>query len=108
MVILLKLAPGAQERWSELQDKYWAPAGAAAGLPKAEVHWMMDGPWDLMILRPLPRGMATLDTHSSPEGKAFQAQFTKLAGSEEAAKKLNEEEGKLVTESMRYFSHTHP
>ncbi|MCT2558139.1 hypothetical protein N0B51_04025 [Tsuneonella sp. YG55] len=107
-VILLKLAPDAGGRWSEMMEKYYAPAAAAAGLPKTEVHWMMDGPWDLMLLRPMPRGLAALDTHASPERDAFNKSLAKIAGSEEAAKKLGEENDKLVTSSMRYFSHTHP
>lgn len=108
MVILLKLAPDAGDRWSEIMDKYYAPAAKAAGLPATQVHWLMDGNWDLMLLRPLPRGMATLDTHASPERKAFEAALAKIAGGEDAAKKLGEENDKLVTESVRYFSHTHP
>ncbi|WP_341711594.1 hypothetical protein [Erythrobacter sp.] len=108
MVILLKLAPDAGDRWSELMEKYYAPAAAAAGLPKTEVHWMMDGSWDLMLLRPMPRGMSALDTHASPERKAFWAELIKIAGSEEKAKEINAEDDKLVSESVRYFSHTHP
>jgi hypothetical protein len=108
MVILLKLAPGADERWSEITEKYYAPAAAAAGLPKTQIHWMVDGSWDLMLLRPMPRGMSSLDTHASPERKAFRAELVKIVGSEEKAKALDEENDKLVTESVRYFSHTHP
>ena len=107
-VVMLKFANGADERWSELQEKYYAPASAAAGLPKTEVHWMMDGPWDLMLVRMVPRGMAAFDTHASPERKAYQAAFEKIAGGADAAKKLNEENEKLVSNSVRYFSHTHP
>lgn len=108
MVILLKLAPGADERWTEMQSKYYEPAAKAAGLPATQVHWLMDGDWDLMLLRPLPRGMATLDTHNPPERKAFMTALAKIAGGEEAAKKLNEENRTLVSKSVRYFSHTHP
>ena len=64
-VIMLKLAPNAGDRWSEMMDTYYAPAAEAAGLPKTEVHWLMDGGWDIMLLRPMPRGMISLDTHAS-------------------------------------------
>lgn len=107
-ITMLKFANGADERWSEMQDKYYAPAAAAAGLPKTEVHWMMDGPWDLMLVRKVPRGMTTFDAHASPERKAYEAAFEKIAGSADAAKKLNEENDKLVSNAVRYFSHTHP
>ena len=107
-VIMLKLAPNAGDRWSEMMDTYYAPAAEAAGLPKTEVHWLMDGGWDIMLLRPMPRGMLSLDTHASPERDAWMKALANIAGGEDKAKALMAENDKLVTESVRYFSHTHP
>lgn len=104
----LKFAPGAAERWTEMMDKYYAPTAAAAGLPATQVHWLMDGEWDILLVRPMKRGMATIDAHTGPERKAYEAAFAKTAGGEEAAKKLNAENEKLIASSMRLYSHTHP
>ena len=68
----------------------------------------MTGPWDLMLLYEMPRGMAALDTHNPPERKAFREALVKIAGSEEEAKKIGAENASLITESMTVYSHTHP
>ena len=104
----IKLKDGAAQRWTELGEKYFAPAAAAAGLPPAEVHYLVAGPWDIMMIFTMPRGMASLDTHASPERKAFREAVVKIAGSEEAAKKIFEESDSLEANSVRTFSHTHP
>lgn len=104
----LKFAPNAAERWTEMMDKYYAPANAAAGLPATQVHWLMDGEWDILLVRPMPRGMATIDAHTGPERKSYEAAFARTVGGEAAAKALNEENEKLIAGSMRLYSHTHP
>ncbi|WP_427969454.1 hypothetical protein [Altererythrobacter sp.] len=108
MIEYIKLKDGSGQRWSELEEKYFEPAAEAAGLPKAQVHWLVAGPWDIMMIFTMPRGMASLDTHASPERKAFNEALAKIAGSEEAAKKITDESDSLETESMQTFSHTHP
>lgn len=107
-ITFLKFAPGADERWNEMMEKYYAPTAKAAGLPATEVHWMMDGEWDIMLVRQMPRGLTALDSHNPPERTAFETAFLRTAGSEDAAKKLNEENDKLVVDSMRFYTHTHP
>lgn len=107
-ITMLKFAPGAGDRWNEMMEKYHAPAAAAAGLPATQVHWLMDGQWDIMLVRPVPRGLAAFDAHTGPERKAYEAAFARIAGGEDAAKKLNAENEKLIANSMRLYSHTHP
>ncbi len=107
-ITMLKFAPGAADRWSEMEEKYYIPAAKAAGLPSTQVHWLIDGPYDIMLVRPMTRGMATIDAHTGPERKAFEAAFEKIAGSKDAAEKLNAESDKLISGSARYYSHTHP
>lgn len=104
----IKLKPGADDRWSELRNKYYDPAATAAKLPPAQVHWMMDGPWDLMLLLEMQGGMASLDQHNSPARAAFRQAFIKIAGSEDAAKKIWDEADSLIANSNTAFSHTHP
>ncbi|MGX7953729.1 hypothetical protein ACWPM1_14350 [Tsuneonella sp. HG249] len=107
-VTFLKFAPGADDRWTEISEKNYAPARKTAGLPETQVHWMMDGPWDIMLVTRLPRGMATIDAHVSPERAAVRKALVAQLGSEAAADALDEENGKLIANSMRVYSHTHP
>ena len=107
-ITYLKFAPGADDRWTEMSDKYFVPAAKAAGLPATQIHWMMDGQWDIMLVRPMKRGMGTIDAHTGPERKAYEAALERIAGSADADKALNAENAKLVVESPRFYSHTHP
>jgi len=104
----VKFAPNADDRWIELGEKYWGPADDAAGLKRPTIHWLMGGEWDVMLVFEMPRGMAMLDAHRSPERKALREAFIKIAGSEEEAKKIWAEADTLEADSMTYFSHTHP
>lgn len=107
-ITFLKFDGDGADKWAELNDKYWAPAAKAAGLPVETVHWMLDGDYDLMVVREIPRGMAAYDTHNSPERKAWREAYVKLVGGEDAVKKLEADNAGLVKDSKRFFSHTHP
>jgi hypothetical protein len=107
-IVHLKLKPGADDRWSELADKYYGPAQDAAKIKRPTVYWLVTGSWDLMLVYEMPRGLATLDKHESPERTAMRQAMAKIAGSEEAAKKINAESDSLIAESSMTMSHTHP
>lgn len=107
-ITFIKLKPGADDRWTELSEKYYGPATDAAKLKRPTVHWLVSGPWDLMLVQEMPRGMAALDRHEGPERTAMRQAMAKIAGSEEAAKKIRDESDTLVAESSIAFSHTHP
>jgi hypothetical protein len=107
-VEFLRFADGKEDAWTEMNEKYWTPASQAAGLPVPTVHWLMDGEWDLMVVRELPRGLATLDAHNVPERARWYTEFVKLVGGEDAAKALREKNGRLIEASTRFFTHTHP
>lgn len=107
-VTMLKFAPGGADRWTELMQDHYAKAAKAAGLPETQVHWIMDGPWNIMLVRPMRRGMAALDAHDTPETAAYMKALAAQEGSEEAAKKINDEDEKLIADSMRFYTHTHP
>ncbi|KUO51392.1 MAG: hypothetical protein APF82_11170 [Sphingomonadales bacterium BRH_c42] len=104
----LKLKPGSEQRWIELGEKYYGPATDAAGQKHPAIHWLMSGPWDIMMVFELPRGMAMLDSHNPPERTAWEAAFQKVAGSKEAAEKLMAETSTIETDTMVVYSHTHP
>ena len=104
----IDLADGAGERWTELGEKYFGPATDAAGQKRPTIHWLMTGRWDVMLIFEMPRGMEMLDSHNPPERTAWREAFIKIAGSEEEARKIWEEDAKLVKDSMTTYSHTHP
>lgn len=104
----LKLKPGADDRWMELGAKYFGPATDAAGLKRPTIHWMMGGPWDLMLVFEMPNGMSSLDTHNPPERAAFRKAFVEVAGSVEEARKIWAEDDALVANTVVTYSHTHP
>ncbi|GMN03434.1 hypothetical protein [Erythrobacter sp. MTPC3] len=107
-VEFVRFADGKEETWAEMREKYWVPAAKAAGLPVPTVHWMMDGEWDLMIVREMPRGLASLDAHNVPERTRWTEEYHKLVGGEDAAKALEEENGDLIEAQTRFLTHTHP
>ena len=89
-------------------EKHFMPARKAAGLPDIEVHWIMAGPWDIMMLLPMPGGMASMDSHNSPTGAAFRAALLQQEGPEEAVTALISKVNGMVEKSASYYSHTHP
>lgn len=107
-VRFLDLAPGADNEWMELFENTFAPARRAAGLPVPTVHWLMTGPWDIMMLIEMPDGMATMDSHNPPTGTAFRQALQTQVGSEEALEELFKKTRKLVKDARSYYSHTHP
>ena len=104
----LDLAPGKDGEWADMVEKHFMPARKAAGLPDIEVHWIMAGPWDIMMLLPMPGGMATMDTHNPATGAAYRAALLKQEGSEEAVSALIAKVNAMVVKADSYYSHTHP
>jgi hypothetical protein len=107
-VTFMKFADGAGERWLEIMNDHFVPARQAAGLPVPTVHWMMDGPWDLLVVTELPDGMAALDSHNPEARVRYDAAILAQEGSDEAVTALTEEMQGLIADSQRYYTHTHP
>lgn len=107
-VTLLKVAPGKDDRFAELEETYGNPAREAAGMPQRQLHWAMGGEYDFIIVTEMPDGLSVLDTHSNPKGEAFRAKIVELAGSEEAAKEVTAEYQGMIVESNTIYTHTHP
>jgi len=107
-VEFLRFADGKEAAWLEMREKYWIPATNAAGQSLPQVHWVMDGEWDLMVVREIQGGLASLDTHNNPNRARWYAEFLKLVGGEDAAKALREKNGQLIEASTRFLTHTHP
>lgn len=104
----LSFVDGGANRWDEARTQYVVPARAQAGAPEQQVHWLMAGEWEIMVITEMPDGMADLDTHGSPMGQRINAAITARFANEEAATAARDEIGALVTRSMVTYSHTHP
>lgn len=104
----MDIADGKGQRFEELVDKYFRPARKAAGLPDFTIHWLMTGDYDILVPMVMPRGMASFDTHGSPERAAVAAEVAKIAGGEDEAKKIFDEMGEIVVKTKSVYSHTHP
>lgn len=108
-VTLIKLAPGADERWTEIMETYVMPASEAAGQPLPTVHWVMaNNDYDLILVTERMEGMAGFDTHANPHRDAFFAAMAQVAGGQEVVEALGEEYPGLVSKEVTYFTHTHP
>lgn len=107
-IVHIKLKPGADDRWTELSEKYYGPAQDAAKIKRPTIHWLVSGNWDLMLVHEMPRGMSAMDKHGSPERTAMRQAMAKIAGSEDAAKKITDESDTLIADTSITFSHTHP
>lgn len=107
-ITFVKVTPGSDNRFVELEDTYGNPAREAAGMPTRQLHWVMTGEYDFLLITEMPGGMAVLDTHNNPAGAAFNAKIVELAGSEEAAKKVTAEYQGILVKTETLYTHTHP
>jgi len=107
-ITFIELADGADDRWMEILTENTNPARQVAGLPLPTVHWLVNGPWDLMLVTEMPDGMAALDSHNPRTVTAYRAALQQRMGSEAAVDALTKEMDALVAGSDRMFSHTHP
>ena len=104
----LNFAPGGAEKWNEAMTTYVNPARAELGFPSQEVHWLMAGDWEIMIVTEMPGGMAMLDTHRAGRFANLEANIVTRIGSEEKAKAMREAIDGSITAQMVTYSHTHP
>ncbi len=105
---MIDIGPGNGERWQEIVDDHLMPAAAAAGLPAAQIHWPVNGPWDRILVFEMRDGMAELDWHTPPDDAAFFNALIAQEGSMEAAQALMQELNSLVVDVDSIYTHTHP
>ncbi len=104
----LNFAPGGAEKWNEAMTTYVNPARAELGFPKQEVHWLMAGDWEIMIVSEMPGGLAVLDQHRAGRFENLDKNIVARIGSEEEARAMREEIDGMIRGRMVTYSHTHP
>ncbi len=104
----IKFAPGGAEKWNEAMTEYVNPARAELGFPEQEVHWLMAGEWEIMIIQEMPGGLAMLDRHVGNRFDALNENIMARIGSEEKATAMRKEIDGMITGTLVTYSHTHP
>lgn len=104
----LNFAPGGAEKWNEAMTKYVNPARAELGFPAQEVHWLMAGDWEIMIVTEMPDGLAVLDKHRASRWEALDRNIAARIGTEAQAKAMKDEIDGMIQGRMVTYSHTHP
>ncbi len=107
-VSMTRFLPGKRERAIEIIKNYYAKADQMAGTG-AGVHGIHfdTGEWDIIYVFPMKGGPADIAVRNSPDDAKWMAQMVKLAGSEDAAKKLIAEFDSLVAMSVTQVGHAH-
>lgn len=104
-VIFLKFKPGKRGRAEEIQEKYYAPAGEAANLPKSIMLHMNTGEWDMIRIGPMEYGPASIGWANSAAGRRWRAEFERIAGGREQANAIDEEFASLLAVRRRDVAH---
>lgn len=106
---MVDVKPGGMDRWQEIVMEHIVPAYEAAGLPAPQLHWtMLNDDWDMIILTPVPGGMATFDTHAPAARRALFAALVEQEGSEEAVRAMFDELESLEEKTSSIMTHSHP
>jgi hypothetical protein len=98
-VTLVDYKPGTEESVKQLIQKFES-ASLAAGTIKPQIHWFESGKYDLVITWNLQNSPASDQWTWSPEGEDWWTALVSQEGSEEAAKKVQEEYNSLIASSV--------
>lgn len=106
-VVNIDFAPGKTADAVKIIREHFMKASDAAGTPKP-VMVLMDvtGPWDMTVVWKMQDGPTSLEWRRSPENVKWWAAFVKQEGSEEAARKIQEEYGSYVARSSSTITRT--
>lgn len=107
-VEMFKFKPNTSRRVQELEDKYFIPAGRAAGLMDPVILHLNTGQWDAIYFFPTKLGLSVMEYRTSPEDVAFMSELGKLAGGADKAKAMIKEWEDSIDERVRHAGHVHP
>ncbi len=75
-------------------------ASASAGLPATSVRWFESGKYDLVIIWEMDQQPVVSEWNWSPQADKWWNSFVAQEGSEEAAKKLQDQYDSMVTSTV--------
>lgn len=107
-VTMMRFHAGKRDRAIEIIRDYMAKADRMAGTASGVHGIHLDtGEWDVIYVFPMKGGPADLAVRNSPDDAKWMAEMVKLAGSEDAAKKLMAEFDSLVAMQVTNVGHAH-
>ncbi len=103
-----KFKPGTSQRVQELEDKFFLPAGRAAGLIDPIILHLNTGEWDAIYFFPTKLGLSVMEYRNSPDDVAFTAALGKMVGGVDKAKAMLKEWDDSIEKRVRHAGHVHP
>jgi hypothetical protein len=104
----VKFKSNTSARVQELEDKYFIPAGRAAGLMDPVIVHLNTGDWDAIYFFPTKLGLSVMEYRNSPDDVAFMAALGKLAGGSDKAMAMIKEWDATIEKRVRHAGHVHP
>ena len=99
-VSVIDFKPGAVADAKKIIERFES-ASLAAQTPGPVVYWFETGKYDLVVIWELKEGPSDLEWSWSPDGVKWWNAFVAQEGSEEAAKKLQDEYSALIASSVK-------
>jgi hypothetical protein len=102
-ITVIDYKPGTVETAKEIIQKFES-ASEAAGTPIPETYWLKSGKYDLVVTLELKNGPDDTEGQWSPESVKWWNALVAQEGSEEGARKLQEDYNALVESSVSSVS----
>lgn len=107
-VTMMRFHPGKRDRAIEIIKDYYAKADRMSGVTSGVHGIHLDtGAWDVIYVFPMKGGPADMAVRNSPDDAKWMAEMVKLAGSEDAAKKIIAEFDSLIAAQVTEVGHAH-
>lgn len=105
--VYVKYKAGKRREAFTIINKYFKPAGEAAGVsPPYAVH-LQSGSWDAIFVWVLKGGMGDLDWGTSPDDAKWMAALAQQNGGMDKARAILDSYFALVAKTRREFGHHH-
>ena len=102
-VSIIDYKPGTIDTAKELIKKFES-ASLAAGTPSPVIYWFETGKYDMVLTWELKDGPADLDDSWSPDGVIWKKALVEQEGSEQAARRLQDQYMELIASSVTNVS----
>lgn len=103
MVVLVDFKQGKVGEAKEIIKKFKA-AGEAAQTKGPQLHWLVTGEYDLMVIWDMDDGPSQLEWQVTPNSAKWVNEFRKQQGSKEAADKVSEDYSKLISGTTSFIT----
>lgn len=105
-IFLLKVNYGMGEEFDN-RMKMINGVRAELGMPALEVHHVVAGPYDTMVIGHMAEGMAALDWETTPSGAKMDAALAEKMGGVEAFREWQKKWPEITERPVVWYSHKH-